>query len=97
MNLVIAQRLLLVLAAVALLSFAGRRKWITPNETGWVGASVIFAASGWVLQAVLNITRADFSNRLEGILSGVALTIPLIISLIAALVILVKKLNNDAR
>jgi|GEM_PF-4199935 hypothetical protein len=95
MNAIISQRLVLVIAALALLSFAGKRKWITPTETGWIGAAMIFAASGWVLQAVLNATRASFASHQQAIYAGIGMTAPLVIALIVALIILVRKLKNS--
>jgi hypothetical protein len=54
----IAQRLILIIAGVALLTYAGRQKWLTAKEITWVGAAMIFASTGWILQAVLNVTIA---------------------------------------
>ena len=94
MNVVLSQRLILIIAAVAVLSCAGRRKWITSNEAAWIGAAIIFAATGWVLQAVLNVTRATFPNRLDAIAAGIGLTAPVVLALIIGLIILVKQLKR---
>jgi hypothetical protein len=95
MNQIITQRLILIVAGVALLTFAGQRKWLTPKEIAIVGAAMIFAATGWVLPAVLNVTIGNFHTRTGAILAAVGLTAPLDIALIVGLVILVRKLNQS--
>jgi len=81
----------MIIGGVALLTAASKLKWLKPVETGWVGAGMIFCATGWVLTAIINITRADFPNPLQAIIIALALTAPLVLSLIVGLVFLVKR------
>jgi hypothetical protein len=92
MGQIIAQRLILVVAGIALLTYAGRKNWLRPNEVAWVGAAMIFASTGWVLQAVLNVTIGNFHTRQGAILAAVGLTTPLFLALVVGLTILVKRL-----
>jgi hypothetical protein len=91
----LTQRLILIIGAVAMLTFAGRRKWISATETAWIGTALIFASTGWVLQAVLNITRSDFPDRVQAIWMAVAMTAPLIIALAIGLFMLVRRLKSS--
>jgi hypothetical protein len=96
MNVVIIQRLIIIVGAVAILSFCARRKWLTPIETALVGGAMIFAATGWILQAVLNITIADFPDRKSAVIVGVLVTLPLVLSLTVGLITLVRKLKRES-
>ena len=93
-GLIIAQRLILIIAGISLLTFSGQRKWLRPNEIAWVGAAMIFASTGWVLQAVLNVTIGSFHTRQGAVLAALGLTLPFDLALIAGLVILVKNLKK---
>ncbi len=97
MNTIITQRLILIIAGVALLTFAGRRGWLSPKETGIVGSAMIFASTGWILEAVLNVTIGNFHTRIGAVLAAIGLTAPLDIALIAGLIILVKNLKRKAK
>ena len=88
-------RLLAVLAASALLTYAARRHWITPNETVLVGIAMIFCASGWVLQSIVPHTMATFGVPSTALLVAIALTSPLILALGGGLYFLVRRLRND--
>ncbi len=89
-------RLLAVLAASALLTYAGRRRWITPGETLAVGIAMIFCASGWVMQSIVPHTMAAYGVPSTALLVAVALTAPLILSLAGGLYFLVRRLRKDA-
>ncbi len=92
---ILEQRLIWIICAVALLSFAAKREWISPIETGWIGGSMIFAANAWIIQALINITRADLPNRRQAIEIGVALAAPLDAALIVGLILLIRSMSRN--
>jgi hypothetical protein len=97
MNVIIIQRLVCLLGGVTILSFAGRRHWLTYLETALIGTAMIFAATGWILPAILNVTIADFPDRLQAVLIASAIMLPLDAALIVGLFFLVKSLKRQSK
>jgi hypothetical protein len=96
MSLTLVQRLLIILAAVGLLSFAARRGWITALETILVGVSMIFCAAGWVLQSVLLTMEGLYPGQPRALWESVGLTIPLVVAMGSGLFVLVRRVGKAA-
>ncbi len=74
-------RLTVVIAAYALLAFAGKRRWLRPNELLWVGLAEIFWALAWLLQPTILVVRTHILGRDKAALISIGMVLPVLIAM----------------
>ena len=83
-------RLTVVLAAYALLAFAGKRRWLRPNEILWVGLAEIFWALAWLLQPTILVVRTHILGRDKAALVSLGMVLPVLIAMAVGLRFIMK-------
>ncbi len=74
-------RLTVVIAAYALLAFAGKRRWLRPTELLWVGLAEIFWALAWLLQPTILVVRSHILGRDKAALISIGMVLPVLIAM----------------
>lgn len=91
----ITQRMMIVIAAYAVLVLAGSRKWLRPREIAGIGAALIFWAAAWLFEAVVQAVRARYMREAQYVGISLALVVPILIAMGLGLRFVTKRASEE--